>query len=293
MKDKINIGIIQTVMDAKAAWEFGAPMSPSEAAAAIHQVELGFRSFKDSGHSPDIVLLPELAIPGHYVEQLMTLGNDLKAIVISGVDYRFDVASGGYINEAVVIIPSVLGTRRLSRLPYIRKVRKCYPAPAEAAGLAKFGQQFTGGSEVPIFDAGSLGFFSVAICYDLTDVQRLALYRPHIQHLFVLAYNQDLNSFRYVAEAAARMDFANIVICNTGFFGGSLCISPYYEPHMRTVFSFEGQKLFSAQIFAIEVEDLANHQRSPTMAKKWKSLPPGFDGQQALSLATRAITTTP
>jgi hypothetical protein len=188
-----------------------------------------------------------------------------------------------------VIVPSVLGKQRLSRLPHVRKVRKCYAAPGEIAALEKHHLNFIGGSVVPIFNAGRLGVFAVAICYDLTDVQRLALYRPHIQHLFVLAYNQDLTSFRHIAEATARMNFANIVICNTGFFGGSLCISPYYEPHKRTILNFEGQKLFSAQVFAIEVADLAKHQQSPSKKKKWKSLPPGFDGAKALSLVTKSI----
>lgn len=288
MRHSIKVGVIQTVLDSDAAWANGPKMSDVEAAQAINEIALGFRSLRDDGHQPDIVLLPELAIPREYLQRVVAAADHMRAIVIGGVDYAYDQTARGYKNEAVVIVPRVLGDQRIARVPYLRFVRKCYPAPFEAATFKKMKQKFVAGSAVPIFDAGPLGVFAIAICYDLTDVQRLALYRPHIHHLFVLAYNKDLTSFNHMAEAAARMNFANVVICNTGFFGGSLAIAPYYEPYRRQIFGATGPKLFTAQAFDLEVDSLASHQKGKSN-KIWKSLPPGFDGNKSLTLQVKNV----
>jgi hypothetical protein len=112
----------------------------------------------------------------------------------------------------------------------------------------------------------------------------LTLYRGRIQHLFVLAYNPDLTSFQHIAEASARLLFCNVVICNTGFYGGSLAISPYYEPIRRTIFQQSGANLFTSQSFDLEVSSLAKHQEGglENEKKKWKSLPAGFVGRKTL-----------
>ena len=135
--------------------------------------------------------------------------------------------------------------------------------------------------EVWVFDAGEFGRFGVTICFDLRDLQRLAMYRQHIHHLFVLAYNPDLDSFAHAAQATARMLFVNIVIINTGHYGGSVAIAPYYAPHRRVIFQHEGMRLYSSQIFEISLSSIAEAQngkkpKGPNGAKIWKSLPPGF-----------------
>jgi hypothetical protein len=209
--------------------------------------------------------------------------------VIAGLDFRFIPSAGGYANEAKIIVPPILRGVRRSARALTRVVRKSYPAPLEAEYFRLRGA-FIGDSNVPIFDAGDMGVFAVAICYDLTDVQRLALYRPHIQHLFVLAYNRDLNSFRHIAEAAARLNFVNVVICNTGWFGGSLCLAPYYDPHARLIFSAEGPRLFTSQVFEIEVDSLLRQQKGEKqLNKKWKELPPGFSSTRVLSLTRQQL----
>jgi hypothetical protein len=78
-----------------------------------------------------------------------------------------------------------------------------------------------------VFDAGHFGKFAIAVCYDFLDLERVAMYRSGIQHLFILAYNPDLPTFDHAAEALSRMIFCNVVVCNTGTHGGSLAVSPY------------------------------------------------------------------
>ena len=70
--------------------------------------------------------------------------------------------------------------------------------------------------------------------------------------------------------------YCNVIICNTGFYGGSVCISPYKEPHKRVVYKQDGNNLFSTQIIRLPVKTIIEQQSRITSHDELKSLPPGF-----------------
>ena len=121
---------------------------------------------------------------------------------------------------------------------------------------------------------------------DFLDLERIAMYRGKVQHLFILALNKDATSFRHVAEAIARMVFCNVIICNCGHFGGSLAVSPYRLSERRTIYQHAGPRLATAQIIEMPVERLHLHQKGGDPLKdgikEFKSLPPGFQFSVAL-----------
>jgi predicted amidohydrolase len=110
-------------------------------------------------------------------------------------------------------------------------------------------------------DGVDIGRFGVSICYDLMDLERATLYAGRIQHLFVIAYNQDTQSFFHVSEALSRVMFCNVVICNTGHYGGSVAVSPYYRPWQRIIYKHEGSKLATSQVITLPIQDLVDAQR--------------------------------
>ena len=135
-----------------------------------------------------------------------------------------------------------------------------------------------------IIDAGPYGNIGIANCYDFLDVEMHLLYRNKIQHLFVLSYNMDKSSFIHTAESLCRTIFCNVIICNTGYFGGSVSIAPYDESYERVIYSTEGKNLFTTQVIKIPVKDLKERQDNPDKDKGqfphhvpgFKNLPPGF-----------------
>lgn len=272
---KIKIGIIQTAIDPAGAWNSSCQMIDATEELAIDQIKKGFASFKDGEKFPDIVLLPELSTPRGFKEELKTIAENNETIVIAGLDYKH--GPGNVVtNEAFIAIPTTFGGEKRALTTTECIVRKTYPAPAEKTKIESLGYHFRGEDTVPIFDGGLLGKFAVAICYDLTDIERLSLYKRHIQTLLVIALNQDLTSFSHIAEAVMRMNFHHVVICNTGHFGGSLAVSPFYHPYERKVFCSEGPGLFQAQQFELELADIAKMQSLEVTERKWKELPPGY-----------------
>src|SRR3546814_5336832 len=111
-----------------------------------------------------------------------------------------------------------------------------------------------------LLDGGAIGTFGVMVCYDFLDLERIAMYRGRVQHLFILALNKDATSFRHVAEAVAQMVFRNVVICNCGHFGGSLAVSPYRQPERRTIYQHAGAGLATGQLIELPVAPLDLHQ---------------------------------
>ena len=92
-------------------------------------------------------------------------------------------------------------------------------------------------------------------------------------------YNKDIKMFQSLATSLSRTVFCNVVICNTGFFGGSLVVSPFYEAHKRVLYSHEGGELFTTQIVELPVRDLLEAQdgKAKKEVQQFKNPPPGFN----------------
>lgn len=301
LNDKLRIGVIQTSLNFDAAWvddETGnwqqcVRMSAVEERRAKKEIRHYLSSLRGLDSRPDIILLPELSVPLGFVAKLKVAAEKLESIIIAGLDYRIETGEPvpTVSNEAVVIVPRRLGGKQIARRTEIRRVGKTYPAPAEKMKL----QAITGASvaflahpTVWIFESPDLGKFAVAICYDFMDLDRIVMYRNKVQTLFILAYNKDTTSFDHLAEALSRMLFCNVVVCNCGQFGGSLAVSPFREPYLRSIYRHAGQHLPHAQLIQLPLAALAAHQQDENQ-KELKSLPPGFKDLMALSQKTQPI----
>lgn len=144
----------------------------------------------------------------------------------------------------------------------------------------------------------SFGRIGLCICYDFMDLERALMYRARIHHFLVIAYNRDLQSFQCQAGSFSRSVFANVVICNTGHFGGSVAVSPYYLPRMRAIYRHEGADLFTVQTFTLPVRDLVLAQRAQTHSARpereeggplFKNRPPGFPSTEKMELRERSV----
>jgi predicted amidohydrolase len=276
--ESMRVGLVQTNIDARSAWKAGPRMTSDEQESTWEDIRSAFRSFSALSPTPDIVLLPELALPRGQINSLRTAAASLGSIVIAGLDYKIEHKTKTVWNEAMVMVPA---SRRSipPKVPAFVNIGKTFPAPGEHAKLQQSGWRFRGDPKLWLFRSDDIGDFGVSICYDLMDLERALLYQGRVHHMFVIAYNQDTESFRHHAESLARTLYCNMVICNTGFFGGSIAVSPYYEPWRRTVYRHDGNDMFATQVISLPVQSLDDAQlAAPTSSQKrlFKSLPPGW-----------------
>lgn len=276
----LKLGVIQTSLDPAAAWAGSTKMSPCEEERAILEIRGYFAAFRQEEQPPDIILLPELAVPSGFEPKLRAMANGLQSVVIAGVDYRDGTEAGHIHNDALLIVPKRWRGKAMGSHAVTRRIGKTYPAPEEKKKLLSVPCEFQPDPSVWLFDGDGIGTFGVMVCYDFLDLERIAMYRGKVQHLFILALNKDATSFRHVAEAVSRMVFCNVVICNCGHFGGSLAVSPYRLSERRTIYQHAGPGLSTGQIIELPVATLDLHQRGGDPMKdgikEYKSLPPGY-----------------
>jgi predicted amidohydrolase len=287
LSETLRVAIIQTTLDAECAWTDTVPpsiqISACEEARAIAEIGRGFADLYQNQLAPDVVILPELSVPRGFMNELAKLAESLGALVVAGVDYRPPDRANKVMNQGILIVPEYWRNRRSTFGTTTRAFGKTYPADKERENIEKLKFRFKGVPTVWLVDGHELGKIGVCICYDLLDLARLSMYRSHIQHLFVIAYNQDIPSFQHVAEAAMRTIFCNVVVCNTGKFGGSLAIAPLHDPKQRIIYQQIGSGLFDCQVFELSVKSLAERQEKSGRDSKWKGLPPGYHSPAALT----------
>ncbi|QIM50608.1 carbon-nitrogen hydrolase family protein [Pusillimonas sp. DMV24BSW_D] len=282
MVETLTLGVIQTTLDFEAAWNVGSDepkISAPEDSRAWHEIRRAMRALADNDDQPRIILLPELALPRTRLDDFERLACSMNVLAIVGVDYRLSNRTKSVKNQGLVLVPKNFWKRTSSRYAARVWFGKRDPAPAEASGFKKYAPPwaFHSDSNVYVFDAGPYGRIGVSICYDFMDIERALLYRGRVHHLFVIAYNRDVKLFESLAVSLSRTVFCNVVVCNTGYFGGSLVVSPYYKAFKRFGYSVEGGKIFTAQCVQLPVRGLdAAIRGCDTESATYKHLPPGF-----------------
>jgi predicted amidohydrolase len=290
----LHVGIVQTTIDSDRAWVPGAvpTMSAEQDEHVWKEISKAMRAFQDSEQRPRFVLLPELSLPRTRLDDFEHLAAALNLIAVAGVDYRLDHASNTAKNEGIVFVPSGFFQSHPSRYCTRILFGKAYAPPGEISKLKQLTPPWSMGQDlsVYVFDCETYGAVGVSICYDFMDVERALMYRGQIQHLFVLAYNRDLKMFRALAEALSRTVFCNVVVCNTGHYGGSLAVSPHYDAYQRTLYAHDGGCLYTTQVVALPVRDLVRAQRGEKdksnkrkTDRLFKDTPPGYKEMGRLS----------
>lgn len=281
MEDYLKIGLIQTTLDPKIAWDDrkGTPLNicSDEESRTWAEIKRGIYSFRSDSieNQPHIILIPELSVPLSKEKELASISKQIGSIIIAGLDFS-ELPNNEIANKAVVFVPQNWPKKSRSA-----KVNKFYFGKTFFSYIEKDFFKGKGKKEYPfpylyILDAGNYGRIGVAICSDFFDIERFVIYKGQIHHMFVISFNKDIKSYYFLAEAISRLVYCNVVICNSGYYGGSLGFSPYENDYKRNIYKHEGGKLFTSQVINLPVNEVDKAQDPNFRSKVLKAKPPGY-----------------
>lgn len=283
VKEYLKVGFIQTNLDNELAWgpENDITLNMKEDAENFvwQEIKKGFHKLYNHHNRPNLIVLPEVTIPLGYLPQLRKLAQEINAVVIAGLDWKVDHGTKSVKNNSILIVPNKWNEALKSSSTSVRLLGKKHPANAEYKTIKEYDSDynFISDDNIYLIDAEPYGKIGFAICADFYDIERYVAYKGKVQHMVILAYNQDTNSFFALAEAIARLVMCNVVICNTGKFGDSLVFSPYQKSFQRMIYRNQGANLFSTQVINLPVKQLISDQfttldDNPIVFK----VPPGY-----------------
>ncbi|WP_100401065.1 hypothetical protein [Bacillus sp. FJAT-44742] len=233
----------------------------------------------------NFLIFPELFLPNDYLEKYVAKeAEESNTIIIGGLEWTERPNRNGNRvigNHAFVAIPSIL--KKNSSLPKskatIIKIPKMFPSPEEETLLNKNGYQFQSNNRLYLFQSSTVGNWAVLICFDYLNLPIQKILQTKIQTLFVVAYNKDLGYFHTLSDTLHRILFCNVVVCNSGNYGGSHSFTPYRKVHQRQVFEIKGNQVDTATTIELPLKLLVEEQKSVSNShnSSFMQKPPNYD----------------
>ena len=275
----------------------------------IEQVSNVFRAPAQSivDTRPQLIILPELAIPQNEIYILRDLVKTEEKAVVAGLYWQelkpafrrpnwLKPRFRYIINEAEFIIP--IGDGRGPRAVRWFRVRKPVLAHIEH-GLAhalsniapKVQWKMLPGRRWYRFVHPNWGDFAVAICADLIDSAPWRALRGDLLHLFMVAFNRDVDLFDSLTWVRAYENYVNVASVNHGKYGGSFLWTPR-KKHERELARLRGSDLLLIADVQLPIKSLLEAQKAgcsnaiesaaeywqnkQSREMKFKAPPPGF-----------------
>lgn len=233
---------------------------------------------------PDYVLFPELSIPLQWINSIASRLFPLGISLIAGTEYRH------FTNDEIVSDACLVLTDNRLGFPASVKVwqPKLEPAVGEDKELtAKFGKTWyypgvhgkRKALRKPIYNHN--GFrFGVMVCSELQNSKARIRFQGEVDGLMILAWNQDLDTFSALIEAAALDLHAYTILVNNRKYGDSRVRSPAKESFLRDLARVRGGDNDFVVAVTLDIDNLRAFQ---SRAKRWpeendpfKPVPDGF-----------------
>ena len=115
------------------------------------------------------------------------------------------------------------------------------------------------------------------ICSELTNIRYRQQFQGYVDSLFVLSWNQDLETFSALVESAALDIHCYTILVNNREFGDSRLRAPYKESYLRDIVRVKGglaDYFVLAEIDCHTLRDFQSYKFSKS--KPFKPFPEGF-----------------
>jgi hypothetical protein len=227
------------------SWSCSAAGLPNLSASRYNALVKLANAILTSSTRPDYVLFPELSIPRRWLPSLAGRLKSANISLIAGVEYASIKDSvtqkESVVNEAYMFL---MDDRTGYREQCVVRQRKGFPAHHEREELRhKFGLELVS-NDLDACKKRIIKHFGhnigLLICSELTDIRFRKEFRGKIDSLFVLSWNQDLESFAALVDSAALDIHCFVSLVNNRRFGDSRVRGPYKKQWRRDLVRVKG-----------------------------------------------------
>jgi hypothetical protein len=269
-----------------ASWSCAAAGKPNLGADRYTALVKLTNAILKSSVKPDYVLFPELSIPRKWLPSVSRKLRSAGISMIAGVEYE-RLAIGRppktfVANEAYLYL---MDDRVGYREQCVVKQRKGVPAHHEREELRhKFGLELAPLDAVKCEKRVINHFghsFGLLICSELTDIRFREKFRGNVDSLFILSWNQDLESFAALVDSASLDVHCFVSLVNNRRFGDSRVRAPYKKQWRRDLVRVKGgleDYFVTTELDLTELRQFQSHAEPPLgESAAFKPFPEGFD----------------
>ncbi len=265
------------------SWAKAAEGNPDLSASRYRRLVTMANAIVMSPHRPDYVVFPELSIPRKWLPGLVGLFMKAGMSLITGVEYRRvpPEPATHVVNEAYLFLADDrLGYRTWCAV----RQRKGAPAHHERDQLrGRFGLTLDPPSTSDRDKRVYRHFghdFGVLICSELTNIRFRQGMRGNVDTLFVLSWNQDLESFGALVEAAALDVHCYMALINNRKYGDSRVRAPLKKHWKRDLVRVKGgldDYFVVTELDIVSLRDFQSYHEPPLDENaEFKPTPEGF-----------------
>ena len=236
---------------------------------------------------PDYLVFPELSIPIKWIDSMATRLMASEISLIAGTEYRHHSDRKIFSEACLVLSDDRLGFPAWVKIWQPKNI----PAVSEEKDLiSKFGKTWSlppdtmsGGTNETdvkqVYDHN--GFhFSLMICSELQNSKSRVKLQGVVDALFVLAWNQDLDTFSSLLESASLDIHAYTILVNNRKYGDSRVRSPAKKLFKRDLARLRGGNNDFIVSVTLDVDKLrefqSRHKRWPEPTDEFKPVPEGY-----------------
>ncbi|OAB29664.1 hypothetical protein SAMN05444395_1075 [Flavobacterium fryxellicola] len=222
----------------------------------------------------DYVVFHELALPRHLYVQIAEKLGFVGINLISGLEYKINESRKEVDNQLVYVLNTGNKTRGSIAL-YQSKMIGAVHENTEIFNLANFKIESLYKEKLIIKHNGFI--FSGLVCNDLLDINNRCSLRGNIDALFVIAWNQDLETYQHLVKSASLDIHCFVSLCNNKSYGDTRIRAPYKDEWKRDMQKIHGGILDNFMISELPIYELRDYQSNNVPPNKpFKPFPTGF-----------------
>lgn len=216
---------------------------------------------------PDYIVLPECSIPLRWAISIAQSLGKHRISFLAGLEHR--KVRTVVRNDALVSLATNWAGYPVNVCWLQAKLRPAYDEEKAIRKYAKANlyRPKDPDQHRPIYVHGQ-HCFGLLLCSDLTTISNRSHFQGQVDSLFILEWNQDVNTFSFLIESAAHDVHAYIVQVNNRLFGDSRIRAPFEADYLRDMIRVKGGISDYYVLAEMNIKDLRDYQRKRRPSKR-------------------------